>query len=81
MVWFKYGEHDYMDMSPNYGYRLFEDENQAKAWEEHMKKNYTGGDTWIVGPAKQEEILAYIQGMDLDELTLSNINNPNYYQK
>lgn len=81
MVWYKYGEQDYMDMSPSYGYRLFEDDAQAKAWVKHMKENYASGDTWLCGPAKQAEILDYIKGMDLDELTLNNINNPNYYKQ
>ena len=51
MIWYKYREHDYMDESPNVGYRLFEDEKKAYAREEHMNTNYSGGRTWIIGPA------------------------------
>lgn len=80
MIWYKYGEQDYMDMSPSYGYHLFDDDTQAKAWEKHMQENYASGRTWLCGPATQAEILEYIKGMDLDKLTLNNINNPNYYK-
>ena len=82
MVWMKYETHEYMDMYPEIGYHLFYDEAQAKAWEEHMQKNYSGGITRLLGPAKQQEILDYIKdnNMSPDELTMNNINNKEYYQ-
>lgn len=81
MIWFKYKEHDYMDESPSVGYRLFEDEAQAYAWEKHMQENYSGGRTWIVGPASKDEIQNYVleSGIQLDGKTLENIDNPNNY--
>ena len=82
MIWFKYGTHDYMDMHPEYGYRLFDSAEQAQAWQEHMRKNYASGTTWIVGPAKKQEMLQYIEDnhLSLDDKTMENINNNNYYQ-
>lgn len=82
MIWMKYETHEYMDMYPEIGYRLFDDKAQAKAWEEHMQKNYSGGTTRLLGPAKQQEILDYIKdnNMSPDELTMNNINNKEYYQ-
>lgn len=81
MIWFKYGSHDYIDESPSVGYRLFEDEAQAYAWEKHMQENYSGGRTWIVGPASKDEIQNYVleSGIQLDGKTLENIDNPNNY--
>ncbi len=81
MIWFKYKTHDYMDENPSVGYRLFEDKWQAYAWEEHMSNNYSGGRTWIVGPASKDEIQNYVleSGIQLDEKTLENIDNPNNY--
>lgn len=81
MVWYKYKEHDYMDESPSVGFRLFEDEAQAYAWEKHMQENYSGGRTWIVGPASKDEIQNYVleSGIQLDGKTLENIDNPNNY--
>lgn len=81
MIWIHYGYHDYMDEKPGDGYKLFESEEQAKDWATRMNQHYSGGTTWIIGPAKQSDILEYIKGMQLDELTLNNINNPNYYQQ
>ena len=80
MIWIKYQEHDYMDMYPSIGYRLFNSKNEAYEWEKHMNKMYSGGTTTVLGAATQEEILQYIKGMELDELTLSNINNKEYYE-
>lgn len=81
MIWFKYGEHDYMDVAPNFGFKLFESEEQAYAWEKHMLENYSGGRTWIIGPASKDEIQNYVleSGIQLDEKTLANIDNPNNY--
>lgn len=81
MIWFKYGSHDYMDESPSVGYRLFEDEAQAYIWEQHMNDHYSGGRTWIVGPASKDEIQNYVleSGIQLDGKTLENIDNPNNY--
>ena len=83
MIWYKYREHDYMDESPNVGYRLFEGEKEAYAWEEHMNTNYSGGRTWIIGPATKAEILSYIEKnhIQLDELTRKNIENEENYLK
>ena len=83
MIWFKYKEHDYMDESPNVGYRLFEDKWQAYAWEEHMNNNYSGGRTWIIGPATKAEILSYVEKnhIQLDEPTRNNIENDDNYLK
>lgn len=82
MIWFKYKEHDYMDESPSVGFRLFEDEAQAYAWEKHMQENYSGGRTWIVGPATKTDVLSYIEEnhIQLDELTKKNIENDAYYK-
>lgn len=80
MIWMHYGYHDYMDEKPGDAYKLFESEEQAKDWAARMNKHYSGGTTWIIGPAKQSELLAYAKGLQLDELTTKNINNPNYYK-
>jgi hypothetical protein len=82
MIWYKYREHDYMDESPNVGYRLFEGEKEAYAWEEHMNTNYSGGRTWIIGPATKAEILSYVERYDieLDDKLYANINNDAYYK-
>ena len=82
MIWMHYGYHEYMDEKPGDGYRLFESVEQSKDWADHMRKNYTGGTTWIIGPATQSEILDYIKKNDItpDELTMNNINNTSYYQ-
>ena len=81
MLWFKYGLHEYMDEKPEIGFRLFEDEDQAKAWAQHMNEHYSGGRTWIIGPASQAELTAYIKAnhIELDEATSRNVNNSNYY--
>ena len=82
MYWFKYGLHEYMDEKPKIAFRLFEDEDQAKAWEQHMNEHYSGGRTWIIGPATMAEVTAYIDEnhIVLDEATSQNVNNPNYYK-
>lgn len=83
MIWFKYNEHDYMDEKPEVGYRLFEDKWQAYAWEEHMNINYSGGRTWIIGPATKADVLSYIEEnhIQLDELTKKNVENDNNYAR
>lgn len=83
MIWFKYKEHDYMDESPSVGFHLFEDEEQAYAWEKHMNDNYSGGRTWIIGPATKAEILSYVEKnhIQLDELTKKNIENDDNYAR
>ncbi len=83
MKWFKVLIHDYMDMSPEVSYRLFEDWNQAKAWEKQMRENWASGTTNVVGYATQQEILDYIQryNLQLDEATRNNINNKQYYHE
>lgn len=83
MIWYKYKEHDYMDESPNIGYRLFENEKKAYAWEEHMNTNYSGGRTWIIGPATKAEILSYVEKnhIQFDEPTRKNIENEENYLK
>lgn len=68
-----------MDMLPDYGYRLFSDENEAQEFAKHMSRNWSGTVT-ICGYATQEEILGYIEGIELDDITKANINNPNYYK-
>lgn len=82
MIWYKYQTHDYMDEKPSIGYHLFENEESALKWEQHMNTNYSGGITTILGPATQAEILEYVRTnkLDLDDLTISNINNINYYK-
>lgn len=83
MIWYKYGSHDYMDEKPEVGYRLFEDKRQAYAWEEYMNIHYSGGRTWIIGPATKVEILSYIEEnhIQLDEPTRKNIENDGNYLK
>lgn len=83
MIWFKYGEHDYMDVAPNFGFKLFESEEQAYAWEKHMQENYSGGRTWIIGTATKAEVLSYIEEnhIQLDELTKKNVENDNNYAR
>ena len=82
MIWYKYEEHDYMDMQPNIGFRLFEDDAQAKAWEKHMQENYSGGTTRLIGPAKKQEILDFVIEADIDPdpVLAANIDNDNYYR-
>lgn len=79
MKWFKIETWDYMDVTPCHCYRLFTDEQEAKAWEKYMMENYSGGTTRVLRPASKAEILKCIEGMSLDELTLKNINNDEYY--
>lgn len=81
MYWFKYGYHDYMDERPGYGYQMFASEETAKDWVECMNPHYSGGYTWLIGPASQKEVLDYIERykIEVDEKTLENINNPNNY--
>lgn len=83
MIWFKYGEHDYMDVAPNFGFKLFESEEQAYAWEKHMQENYSGGRTWLIGPATKADVLSYIEEnhIQLDELTKKNIENDDNYAR
>lgn len=82
MIWIHYGYHDYMDEKPGDGYQLFKSLEQARDWASRMNTHYSGGTTWIIGPAKQQEILDYIRvnKMTPDELTMNNINNKEYYQ-
>ncbi len=72
-----------MDESPSVGYRLFEDEAQAYAWEKSMNDHYSGGRTWIIGPATKAEILSFIMEnhIQLDELTKKNIKNDDNYAR
>lgn len=82
-IWFKVRSHDYMDMYPEYSYKLFNSKFEAELWEKYMRENYSGGTTHIVGYATQEEILKYINSFkdELDEVTLNNIYNEKYYKK
>lgn len=81
MYWFKYGYHYYMDERPGDGYQMFASEATAKDWVELMNHLYSGGYTWLIGPASQKEVLDYIKRykIEVDEKTLENINNPNNY--
>lgn len=81
MVWFKIETHDYMDERPEIGYRLFKDDAEAKSWEDHMQKNYSGGTTHLKGYATQKEVLDFIcrNNILLDPKTEENVNNINYY--
>ena len=83
MVWYKYGSHDYMDERPEVGFHLFEDEEQAYAWEKHMQENYSGGRTWLIGPATKADVLSYIEEnhIQLDELTKKNVENDDNYAR
>ena len=82
MIWYKIISHDYMDEKPEIGFRLFKDSDEAKAYEKHMQDNWSGGTTNLAGPATQQEILDYLKRWNItpDELTMSNINNKEYYQ-
>lgn len=81
MYWFKYGFHDYMDEKPEIGFHLFEDEEQAKAWAQHMNDHYSGGRTWIIGPVTKAELLKFVKenNIELDEETERKVYNPNHY--
>lgn len=82
MIWYKIIFHDYMDEKPEIEFRLFKDSDEAKAYEKHMQDNWSSGTTNLAGPATQQEILDYLKRWDItpDELTMSNINNKEYYQ-
>ena len=82
MLWVHCAHQDYMDLEASHDYRLFESMKQANEWVERMKEAYTSGDVWIIGPATQKELLRYIRDYDLsvDEATMKNINNKDYYQ-
>lgn len=77
----KYETQEYMDMYPHTGYKLFHDETHAKAWERHMRENYSGGITTLVGYATKQEILDYIEAFNIkpEQELLNNINNDEYY--
>jgi len=81
MIWFKYEEHDYMDEKPHEGFRLFNDDQEAKQWAFEMNENYSGGSTRIIGRATWDEVHKYVEAnhMELDDQTLSNVNNMAYY--
>lgn len=81
MYWFKYESYDYMDEYPSVGYRMFNDLSIAKEWEEYMNLNYSGGSTKVIGYATQEEVFAYIKDLELDPMTIQNIQNINNYYK
>lgn len=70
-----------MDEYPEYGYRL-DDYKHAIEWAEYMQDNYSGGTTRIVRPAYKEEVLKFIEdnNLQLDEKTLQNVNNNDYYK-
>lgn len=82
MIWVKYETWDYMDEFPEYGYRLCDDYKQALEWAEYMQDNYSGGTTRIMRPAYKEELLKFIEdnNLQLDEKTLQNVNNNDYYR-
>lgn len=81
MYWFKYELHEYMDEKPEIAFRLFKDEEQAKAWAQYMNEHYSGGRTRILGPATKSELIAYIEEnhIELDEATDQNVYDPNHY--
>ena len=62
---------------------MFASEETAKDWVERMNHHYSGGYTWLIGPASQKEVLDYIKRykIEVDEKTLENINNPDNYLK
>ena len=81
MIWFKYQLHEYMDEKPELGFKLFESNEQARAWEKHMQESYSGGTTYLIGYASQKEILEFVDRYDveLSEETWDNIDNPDNY--
>lgn len=81
MIWFKYAVHEYMDEKPRIGFQLCENRESAQEWAKEMTAAYSGGPTYIIGPATKAEILSYIKGYEdqFDELTIQNINNDEYY--
>lgn len=74
-----------MDSTPSFGYHLFKDEVEARAWAKHMNENYSGGSTRILGPAKREELLEFVLQNDLfndlPEEGKNNIINPKNYKQ
>lgn len=80
MKWFKYESHDYMDPKPEMGFRMFENLETAQDWANHMQNNWSGTCS-IIGFATKQDILDYIDKyhLTLDERTLSDINNDEYY--
>ena len=81
MIWFKYQLHEYMDEKPELGFRLFDSNEQARAWEKHMQESYSGGTTHLIGYASQKEILEFVDryGVELSEETRNNIDNTDNY--
>lgn len=47
-------QHDYMDMHPQKHLYTFSGDENAKAWEKHMRENYSGGTTRVILPALTE---------------------------
>lgn len=70
-----------MDEKPHEAFRLFNDEQEARQWEFEMNENYTGGITRLIGRATWAEVHKYVEEnhLELDDQTLSNVNNMAYY--
>lgn len=83
MYWYRIISHAYMDEHPEIGYRLFEDDANAKEYEAHMQAHWSGGTTNIDGHATQDEILRFIHinHITVDKKTMDNITNEDYYYK
>lgn len=83
MKWFHYAYHDYMDERPGDGYQMFDSLEAAKDWAKRLNKHYSGGVTWIIGPATQTEVLSYVERykgqLNITKETLKKINDPNNY--
>jgi hypothetical protein len=82
MIWFKYAVHEYMDEKPEIGFQLCESRESAQEWAREMTAAYSGGPTYIIGPATKAEILSYVERYDieLDDKLYANINNDAYYK-
>lgn len=83
MIWFKYEVHEYMDEKPRIGFQLCENRECAQEWAKEMTDAYSGGPTYIIGPATKAEILSYIENnhIQLDEPKRKNIENDDNYLK
>lgn len=81
MIWYKYEAHEYMDEKPHEGFRLFKDDQEANQWVFEMNEMYSGGSTRLVGRATWAEVHKYVEDnhLELDDETLSNVNNMAYY--
>lgn len=84
MIWFKFLTHEYMDMYPEVLFKTFGSIEEAREFTKQMNANYSGGTTELVGYAKKQEIIDFVNKHNLDEAldeeTLININDNSNYE-